>query len=393
MILLMHLANKLCKMLLAMQSSSLPVLGDLVTLLDSLRMDALQAKTQERVLLAALVSRRGNMSESFSNAYVSSIIRAGEAVGHEEVCEIAQDEECRASTMLPFDFFCDNKGVWEEPCRPLTGYHSNVAGDELKKRAHARAVIQKSVRRMQSRLGLKGGISDGGPYFTVTPSSTPAPSPTAVSTPNPATLVRSSSSSLKRKGSQIIDPSLVSGIGVSGIPETLFNPGHISAPMIWDFDSSSNSPYGRHVVGLRPSIVSVGGHLFNENKRRKTSEILSQGDSLDIGQRSTHEVKWEDVAKMFLNGGSSRSIVTKQIDFGSKQQKEKKEIFAPFIRSVDNSFFDADNDQGNEVSSEEDISDETILRRHQEVLDGMKRKLDAALEKRQQQPQQRVRKK
>ena len=296
------------------KDTALPILDHLLTLLDSLRMDALQAKIQERVLLAALVTRCGNMSESFSNAYVSALIRAGEAVGHEDVCEIGQDEECRASTMLPFDFFYDSSGVWEEPCRPPHGYYPGVTGDELRKRAHARSVIQKSMKRLQNRLGLKGGISDGGPYFPMSPMSSSAPSPTALTTPTVPPLVRTNSSSLKRKGSQIQEPSVVAG-GV-GIPDTIFNPGHFSVPMIWDFDDVANFPYGRHNLGYRPSILTVGGGVLSENKRRKLSlstndRFSFQDDSPTLVYRITHEIEWEDVANMFLHGVSTRILMTK----------------------------------------------------------------------------------
>jgi len=377
-------------------SLSLPMLGNLVSLLDSLRMEALKAKTQERVLLAALLSRRYNVSEAFSDAYVSSVIRAGEALGHEEVCEIVQDEECRASTMLPYDFFCDHRGVWEEPCRPPTGYHPDVTADELVKRAHARAAFQKSMKKLQTRLGLRGGVSDGGPYCPVTPSSTPAPSPTAAHTPNPAILYRSTSSTLKRKGSQILgETSLVIGAGATGLPDSLLNPpSHLSTPLTWDMNNSSNLPYGRHNTGDRPGIVSVGGPSFMDIKRRKTSHApnynkntSSEGNKFTHKYRSTLEIEWGDVAKMFLSGGSRRNIFGKPGDMGIANLKDKGTIIAPFIKEFDfDSFASRQQEKEELISSDEDISDETVFRRHQEVLDGMKRKLDAALQKRQQQP-------
>ena len=359
------------------------MIGDMLDLLDSLRVEALKAKVQERVLLATLVSRHGKMSESFSNAYVSAIIRAGEALGHEEVCEIAQDEKCMASTMLPYDFFHDRTGLWEEPCRPQLGVHPDTTGKELKRRAHAKAVIQKSMKKLQDCLGLEGGINDGGPYFsnsTTTASPSPAGSPTAAQ----AVLVRTNSSGLKRKGSQIWDTTVMPGTGLTGVPDSIFNPGHWIEPMMWDNNSISNTPYGRHQVGLRPSIYSVGGSL-SENKWKQLKQFPEA-----LQNRSTHEIKWEDVADMFLHGGSTRKIV---LDFGGDSNSKKKTIIAPFVRSFDFSTLKAKVENDSEEDSDEDISDDTILKRHQEILDNMSKKITALTEKKQQQSQPRGRKK
>ena len=344
-------------------------------LLDTLRVEALKAKVQERVLLATLVSRHGKMSEAFSNAYVSSIIRAGEALGHEDVCEIAQDEKCRASTMLPYDFFHDHTGLWEEPCRPQTAVHPDTSGKELKRRAHAKSVIQKSMRKLQDCLGLEGGIKDGGPYFSSSTDaavSSPASSPTA----KEAVLVRTNSSSLKRKGSHNWDTTVLPGIGMSGVPDSIFNPGHWVEPMMWDSSNTANTPYGRHQVGLRPSIYSVGGSL-SESKWNQLKAFPQE-----LQNRSTHEIKWEDIADMFLHGGSTREIV---LDLGGSSSSKKKKIIAPFVRSFDISSLKVK--EHDEHYSEEDISDETVLRRHQSTLDEMQKKISALTEMKQQQPQ------
>mmetsp|Transcript_32815 Transcript_32815/g.69018 ORF Transcript_32815/g.69018 Transcript_32815/m.69018 type:complete len:1658 (+) Transcript_32815:135-5108(+) len=353
--------------------ASFPILEDLLKLLDSLRTDALRAKTQERVLLAALASRCGNMSEAFSNAYVSSIVRAGVALGHENVCEIGQDEECRASTLLPYDFFHDNLGVWEEPCRPTTGYHPAVGGDELKKQAHARSVIQKSMKRLQSRLGLKGGISDGGPYFSLPPMNTPAPTtPTAVQP-----LLRTSSGSLKRRGSFDFP-----GAPGTGPQDPIFNPDHSVAPMLWNPNDVPNFPYGHHQLGAKPT----GGMMSDKKKSIDGNEGDHQATSLAARYRSTQELEWEDVANMFFHGGSTRNIDI-DYDFGSNDHLGKKKIFAPFVQDFNCSTLKAECGSEHDTSSDEDISDEAVIQRHQDGLDEMKLKLDAALESRKQEQQ------
>lgn len=334
--------------------ASFPIIEDLVKLLDTLRTDALRVKTQERVLLAALASRCGSMTEAFSNAYVSSIVRSGVALGHENVCEMGQDEACRASTLLPYDYFHDNVGIWEEPCRPITGYHSSVGGSELKRQAHARSLIQKSMLRLQHRLGLKGGISDGGPYFPAKSTSRPAASSTPAAFPQ---LVKTPSGSLKRN----------SFLGLSGPGEDDFNPEHSVEPMIWDPDDLGNSPYGDHEF--------VG-------------KCVVEDASFAAQQSSTQELEWEDVANMFFHGGSTRNIDI-DYDFGSQDQQGKKEIYAPFVQPFDVTSINCET--GQEPYSDEDICDETILQRHQDGLIEMKLKLDESLEKRKLLAQQRGR--
>jgi hypothetical protein len=280
--------------------------------------------------------------------------------------------------MLPYDFFHDTVGVWEEPCRPPTGYHSDVGGDELKKQAHARSMIQKSMLKLQSRLGLKGGISDGGPYFTLS-----LPSPSAPSTPTAVpTLLRTPSGNLNRRGS--FDGQSLSGTGPS---DTLFNPDHDVVPMIWNPDDISNLPYGLY----QPLEIQ------STEDEKKAVSVCDDGkpdgnsSSFPTQHRSTEELEWEDVANMFFHGGSTRNLDI-NYDFGSSDHLGKKTIFAPFVREFERSTLELDNDIGDDTSSEEDVGDDIILQRHQHALRDMKLKLDSVLENRKQPPQQRGRK-
>lgn len=351
--------------------TALPVVGKLVNLLDDLRVDALRAKAQERALLASLVSRRGNMSESFSHAYVSALVRAGEALGHEDVCEVVQDETCRTSTMLPYDFFSDSAGVWEEPNRPSSGFFPGITGDELKKRAHARSTIQKSIKKLQDRIGIKGGIFDGGPYMPSSPTSssglTPIPSETPPGTVQP---------SLKRKSPHGLEAKPTRGNGTKAISETIFFPGHVSSPLLWNVDDIGNSPYGGQKDLYR---ASAGGHA--------SSKKGSHGTKAAIQVRCTHEIEWTEVASMFDDGGAARgSPSNKRDDTTIQQLSQRTNIFAPFVHSFDQSSLAFENDSDDDgSSSDEDISDETMLARHQDVLNEMKEKIDVALEERQQQ--------
>uniref|UniRef100_A0A7S4N115 Uncharacterized protein n=1 Tax=Odontella aurita TaxID=265563 RepID=A0A7S4N115_9STRA len=404
----------------------------LVKHLDERRVEALRVKTQERTLIAALISRRLKMSESFSHAYTSSMVRAGEAFGHEDVCEIVQDEVAMASSLLPHDIFNDHTGAWEDPCRPESGYISGLTGDELTWRAHARALIQKSLKKLQERYGAKGGTPHAGPYRDTPssgmPGSTTRPGDTLASgrgsiAKTPPSLQRSSSSlkpsSLKRKASAMEKAPNVICFDTGSAPTTsktaIMAPNHYSSPLIWDCDAIENKPYGRHDYGVRKKPRAYSGARFgargsesSRSPREGSSKRLRRSSSSNSGRLSpmvtiprvspkhkgriqnTEEIKWADVAKMFYPvslGSSDRSLASaKAAVLRSKAPssgggKVGAKIIAPFCRDFDEStLIESD---GSDEESDEDLSEETILGRHQVVLDKMKLKLDDVMEKRQ----------
>jgi len=201
--------------------------------------------------------------------------------------------------------------------------------------------------------------------------------------------MRSLSGSVKQKGSSDYAP-----------PDAAFNPGHFVPPMNWNINNVSNLPYGQYSLDSM-QYSSVGDILTDE--KRKEYQANKEDSSISLAQkfRSTHEVKWEDVANMFLHGGNSRQIdinsvlTAEQGPLGTDDPAGKKKIYAPFVEPFNVSSLAATvpEQEDSDDDEEEDISDETIIKAHQEVLDEMKLKLDAALEKRRQLTQQRGRKK
>mmetsp|Transcript_18172 Transcript_18172/g.25999 ORF Transcript_18172/g.25999 Transcript_18172/m.25999 type:complete len:547 (+) Transcript_18172:1131-2771(+) len=394
---------------------ALPYFENLVHFLDDLRLEALRAKSQERVLLAALISRRTNMSDSFSHAYVSSLVRAGEALGHEEICEAVQDEASSSSSGLPYDILSDSTGAWEDPCRPPNGYLKGLSGDELRKRAHARALIQKSLKKLQDRNDIKGGTATAGPYGDSSQGSsgTGAAAESLAGASIGGTVAAKShippsrgSGSLRRKTSLSLSD-ILGGNGsghVSAATAALFNPNHYSSPLIWDIDDIVNTPYGRHDTTQRSSSSSWSSYKSKRSsaKRRRVSSTRnihapvvsspnSNGTSGTV--RSTREIDWSDVANMFkptAQGGGvtdrGSSSTTTDNEIASTPAISSTDIFAPFCRKID--IFSLESEDSDDSDDEEDISDETVLERHQKVLDRMKQKLDIVMEMRQQQQQQ-----
>lgn len=400
--------------------------------LDEKRIEALKVKAQERTLLAALVARKGRMSENFSHSFVSSLVRAGEALGHEEIFDFAQDEPAQASTMLPYDFFAEDVlGTWEDPCRPPGGFTSGLTGEEWVNRAHAQAMIRKSLKKLQDRYGIKGGAPNAGPYVDR------AGSKDVASSSGSGGGTRSSPpsrqpSGLKRKASFSASSS-DGGFGLSSSGHTMFNASHYSAPLNWDADLVENKPYGKRsssgsaaasggCSGGRQRSASKGRRSPSPSSlrinpspeddahsaRRDRRALLGGGE----GARTTFEIEWAGVASMFVAvdsterkpSGSPRAGASAASYPGTPAAASPRAclpamagasatgadkgggagpIIAPMIRDFDYSILDEDGGGGSSdeggPSEEEDLSDEAVLRRHQEVLDDMKENLEFAM--------------
>ena len=371
---------------------------DMVKLLDETQLCALKAKCRERALLAALLARNTTMSESFSHAYTSSMVRAGDALGHGELFEMVQSEETMTATMIPYDIFSDELGAWEDPCRVPNGFTRNLKGDDLVKRAHARAMIQKSLKKMQERNNIRGGAPNAGPY--IDPSPGDAPAAHAGDGKAAHSLQKTPSGSTKRRGAFSFsgEASAKPGSGAGkASSRTQYNPNHHSVPLIWDTTSIDNRPYGRYAFGTRPNVVAVSRMQQSQDGRRKrgrggrtsisTPPIPSEVEEKAIKDgvyTSTKEVNWGEVAEIF-------EVVSTATPSSKRSRKEQvqvhntapasKTIFAPFCNKIDASEIkggDSDSD-----TEEEDLSDEAIFSRHQIVLDRMKDKVDKFMERRQ----------
>lgn len=366
--------------------ASLPHFNDLLDYLDETRKCALHSKSQERALLAALISRKATMSLSFSHAYVSSMVRAGEALGHGDLFEVVQNEEVNVSTMIPYDVFTDETGAWEDPCRPPDGFNANLTGDDLMRQAHARAMIQKSLKKLQDRHNIKGGTQVPGAY-------TDPPNTGNASDSNRSTASASGGSTPRgshKRRSSFSGPPVQPGTG-SAVATTwaLYDPKHYSLPLEWEPDSVENTPYGQHNSANRPRSLSLSQFtlkLPSRGRGRRSVSVSSPPEQPlkepepDNGpmKRSTREIPWVDVAGIFQNVALPGT--PKQPDVPATPRG--RTIFAPYVRQVDLEDVDAGNENESD-EEEEDLRDEMVLGRHQVVLDRMKEHLSAFLEARQ----------
>ena len=331
------------------------------------------------------------MSLSFSHAYVSAMVRAGEALGHGPLFEVVQNEKHGVSTMIPYDVFTDESGAWEDPCRPTMGFTEGLTGDELMRRSHTRAMIQKSLKKLQDRQNVKGGTSIVGPYVDINSSATPISS-------NKASTGTSRGGPHRRRSS-FSEPSIQPGSGSAAATTwTLYNPNHQSPPLEWDAGAIDNAPYGRYDKSTRPRSLSLAqgaAILRNSGRGQRRRRSLSSGAKLsdvqneqhkqpikseekqnaDGDHRSTREIPWRDVAGIFQKVELPPAI-KEQKEKESKMSIKERTIFAPVV-SWPSSIPIVDEDESDE---EEDLSNETILGRHRVVLDRMKARLSSFME-------------
>ena len=348
-------------------------------------------------MLAAVVSRKATVSLSFSHAYVSAMVRAGEALGHGPLFEVVQNEKHGVSTMIPYDVFTDESGAWEDPCRPPMGFTQGLTGDELMRRSHTRAMIQKSLKKMQDRQNVKGGTPIFGPYVELNSS--------ALTSSNNKGNTGTSRGGSQRRRYSVSEPSIQPGSGSAVATSwSLYNPNHQSSPLEWDASAMDNAPYGRFDKSTRPRSLSLAqgaAILRNSGKGHRRRRSVSSGSKLvdeqtkrstksedkqnaDGDPRSTREIPWGDIAGIFQKV-ELPSAIKEQKEKESKMSVKERTIFAPIV-SWPHVIPVVNEDESDE---EEDLSDETILGRHRVVLDRMKARLTAVRENKKRNQQER----
>ncbi|KAG7353348.1 photolyase [Nitzschia inconspicua] len=365
----------------------LPTFHDRISYLDEVRKCALYCKSQERTLLASIISRKATMSFSFSHSYVSAMVRAGEALGHGSLFEVVQNEKYNVSTMIPYDVFTDESYAWEDPCRPAVGFTESLTGDEMMRRAHARAMIQKSLKKLQERHNIKGGTPIAGPYIDQGALSTSS------STARAGSSTPRGSSQRRRSFS---DAFVHQGSGAAAATSTsLYDPKHTCPPLEWKTDDVDNSPYGRHNKSTKTRSLSLaqgaavmrisgrggkglrGQNSAQQNLTQNEQTAISSEKECDVkgSRKSTREIPWKDVAGIFQQVQLQGTLREKQEVENKKISVKERTIFAPVVRKLSSP--PTLTVSVDESSDDEDISDGAVLARHQVVLNDMKEKLTA----------------
>jgi hypothetical protein len=150
----------------------------------------------------------------------------------------------------------------------------------------------------------------------------------------------------------------------------------------------SNSPYGMHSAaesGKSSSGLITGAGQNNFKKLRCDLDGKS-GDSTHVA-RSTFEVNWNDVVEGFhLVKLPKKSSGSKNVLNVPTHNLQDRKIYNPVFRQMtDDDLIDLDE----ESDTEEDVSDSTVMHRHQKVLDTMRENLNKFTEERKKQQQMR----
>lgn len=364
----------------------LPNIHDAVALLDEARCVAFRVKAVERTLLASLLSKEIMIDNMFADAYTSSLVRSGEAYGHGDLFEVIQNEDAKASAMIPYDIFTDETGTWEDPNRPENGFRSSLNGKQLIRRAHARAMFHMSLKRLQVHNNIGGGANSFGPYgaeaqVNGTGSDNIFADKRAPPLPSPRP-------GLKRKISSILEIRIPVGTGSAQAKSVaVYEPKHIVSSIELNSSSLPNAPYGMHSViesrkRVTSGITTSDGHPIIKKLKSDAGTKLDRSIN-DAVARSTHEVKWGDVISGFhlvklpkKTSGSKNALPV------LNQNAHDRKIFAPIFRNVSSNDFIDDED---ESDTEEDITESSIIHRHQIVLDKMRENLNHFNEERKKQ--------
>ena len=365
---------------------AIPNFQNIVEYLDEARMCALRGRSKERALLASLLSQKTNIAESFSHAYTSSMVRAGEALGHESLLEAVQDETVNVSSMLPYDICSDDLGEWEDPCRPETGFGKDASASVLRRRAHARAMIHKSLKKLEDRHGIKGGVPNQGPLSDQLSDEAKAASKNQTA-PTPR-------GGYKRKWSTFSEPPPPPGTGSAPASSwASYDPRHYSTPLDWDPNELENLPYGQHADLERPRSLSLSLSARSDHRSGKklkrsmslSSHTHSESRETDGLPRSTCEIPWVEVAGIFQRlelPKKSPPKASHHDHHASVPVPAGSVIVAPFCRRLEKELSDIDDD---ESETEENLSDEYVIAQHEAVLENMKQKLSAYMEAKQKQ--------
>lgn len=318
------------------------------------------------------------------------MVRAGEALGHGSLFEAVQNEKYSVSTMIPYDVFTDESYAWEDPCRPALGFTEGLTGDEMMRRAHARAMIQKSLKKLQERHNIRGGTPIPGPYVDQSAVSSSADTPKSGSSTPRGTLQR------RRSFSEI---PVQQGSGAApATSSSLYDPKHICPSLEWLSQDTDNSPYGRHDQNTKSRSLSLaqgaavmrlsgkgGKGLRRQNSGRQGFKQVEQPllssekeEKLSGPQRSTREIPWKDVAGIFQHVQLPSTLKEKQELEAKRLSTKDRTIFAPVVRKLSSVPIVNTDDS----SDEEDLSNDAVLARHQVVLNEMKLKLTAIQESR-----------
>ena len=190
----------------------------------------------------------------------------------------------------------------------------------------------------------------------------------------------------------MMEPPIVPGTGSASAKSwVVYHPRHVSVPLEWDPDDVGNLPYG---LNPRSRFLSLSNRRSDQESSGSKGSIGAAMPS-DVADRylhrSTSEIDWVDVASIFQSVEVPRKSSRYKVIEPETHAIIDGTIFAPYYEQINVELSTDDDDDGDDDDSNnvEDLSDATVLARHQVVLDSMKAKLEAYLEARKKQQERR----
>jgi len=180
----------------------------------------------------------------------------------------------------------------------------------------------------------------------------------------------------------------------SDVDASLVNAGIYSAhhcdPLILDDTCFGDTPYGNHDYNVSTkSRLPARENCVNNDVTEIDCVTSANGDAPSdfILHRSTCPIDWIDVSSKFqsvtVNEHNQSAPESRSEKLGSSFTKNKSIIFSPLVQIVDeNQLNTSDDNESDSLVSEEDLSDDAVLIRHQAALDKMRAKIDRLMEAR-----------
>jgi len=167
-------------------------------------------------------------------------------------------------------------------------------------------------------------------------------------------------------------------------------PAHHCDPLILDDTCFGDTPYGNHDYNVSTeSRLPSRENCVNDDVSEIDHVSSANGDTPSdfILRRSTCPIDWIDVSSKFqsvtVNEHNQSAPESRSEKLGSSLTKNKSIIFSPMVQIVDeNQLKTLEDHESDSLVSEEDLSDDAVLIRHQAVLDKMRVKIDRLMEAR-----------
>ena len=255
-------------------------------------------------------------------------------------------QKVKVNLTSPYSVVRDKGGNWEDPSRPSLGYTPGMGAGDL-------------LAKAKQNLDLAKGLML---HPVVSHQNTPMFGGQAMGSPRVLNKKRKNSTLFNQLG---MDTDKWGAAGKTG-KGMVANDFHTIAPL-----PTTNIPY-------------YGKGRANKRSRGSgKDEDDEEMEAVEHAESFTSSIQWGDIASQFTSVDAQD---VGEVEFAGEKNiiKGKSQLLAPTFRSIAGTKDDPEGfEEGNQEEGDfEDLSDEAVLKRHNEVLERMKAKIDAIREAR-----------